>query len=42
MLEFTARHSIKPVIETYPFDRVNEALKRLLSGKTRYRIVLNT
>jgi len=40
MLEFTARHDIKPVIETFRFDQVNEALDRLRSGKTRYRIVL--
>jgi len=41
MLEFAARHDIKPVIETYPFARVNDAVKRLRSGKTRYRIVLS-
>ena len=41
MLDFTARHGIKPVIETYRFDQVNEALDRLRSGKTRYRIVLS-
>ena len=41
MLEFTARHGIKPVIETFRFDQVNEALDRLRSGKTRYRIVLS-
>jgi uncharacterized zinc-type alcohol dehydrogenase-like protein len=41
MLEFAARHDIKPVIETYPFDQVNEALDRLRSGKARYRIVLS-
>lgn len=41
MLEFAVRHNIKPVIETYRFDQVNEALERLKSGKTRYRIVLS-
>lgn len=41
MLEFAARHHIEPVIETYRFDQVNEALERLRSGRTRYRIVLS-
>jgi uncharacterized zinc-type alcohol dehydrogenase-like protein len=41
MLEFAARHDIKPVIETFRFDQVNEALDRLRSGNTRYRIVLS-
>jgi len=40
MLEFAARHDIRPVIETYPMDQVNEAMERLRSGKARYRIVL--
>ena len=41
MLEFAARHDIKPVIEVYPFDQVNEAMERLRSGQARYRIVLS-
>lgn len=40
MLDFALRHDIKPVIETYPFDQVNEAMERLRSGQARYRIVL--
>jgi uncharacterized zinc-type alcohol dehydrogenase-like protein len=40
MLEFATRHSIKPVIETFAFEQVNEALARLKSGQARYRIVL--
>ena len=40
MLEFAARHNIKPVIETYRFDQANEAMARLRSGQARYRIVL--
>lgn len=40
MLDFVVRHQIQPVIETFPFERVNEALARLRSGKARYRIVL--
>jgi len=40
MLEFAARHDIRPVIETFKMDQVNEALAHLASGKARYRIVL--
>lgn len=40
MLDFSARHSIAPVIETFPMSKVNEALEHLRSGKARYRIVL--
>lgn len=40
MLEFTARHRIRPIIETFPMDRVNDAREHLHSGKARYRIVL--
>jgi uncharacterized zinc-type alcohol dehydrogenase-like protein len=40
MLEFSARHSIAPITETFPMSKVNDALERLRSGKARYRIVL--
>jgi len=40
MLEFSARHSIAPITETFPISRVNEALEHLRAGKARYRIVL--
>jgi uncharacterized zinc-type alcohol dehydrogenase-like protein len=41
MLEFAARHDIKPVTESFSFDQVNEAMERLRSGQARYRIVLS-
>lgn len=41
MLDFAARHDIKPVIETFHMDQVNEAMDRLRSGQARYRIVLS-
>jgi uncharacterized zinc-type alcohol dehydrogenase-like protein len=41
MLDFAVRHQIKPVIETFPMDRVNDAMARLRSGQARYRIVLS-
>lgn len=40
MLEFSARHGIRPVTEVYPMSRANEALEHLRAGKARYRIVL--
>lgn len=39
-LALVARGKVKPVIETYPLDRVNEARERLEHGKVRYRAVL--
>lgn len=40
MLEFSARHSVAPITETYPMSKVNDALEHLRAGKARYRIVL--
>ena len=40
MLEFSARHSVAPVVEYFPMSNVNDALERLRSGNARYRIVL--
>jgi uncharacterized zinc-type alcohol dehydrogenase-like protein len=40
MLEFSARHSVAPITETFPMSKVNDALEHLRSGKARYRIVL--
>jgi uncharacterized zinc-type alcohol dehydrogenase-like protein len=40
MLDFAGRHNIKPIVEMFTFDQVNEAMQRLASGNARYRIVL--
>ena len=40
MLEFAARHHIEPMVETYPMDKVNDAMEKLRSGECRYRLVL--
>ncbi|WP_442483517.1 NADPH-dependent aldehyde reductase Ahr [Aeoliella sp. SH292] len=40
MLEFCARHDIKPLVETYPMSKINEAMQHLAAGKARYRVVL--
>jgi alcohol/geraniol dehydrogenase (NADP+) len=41
MLEFSARHSVAPVVEAFPMSKVNDALEHLRAGKARYRIVLD-
>jgi len=41
MLEFSVRHNIKPVVENYRFDQVNEAMEKLRNGDVRYRVVLS-
>ncbi len=40
MLDFAARHRIEPVVETYKFSEINEALEKLRHDKPGYRIVL--
>jgi alcohol/geraniol dehydrogenase (NADP+) len=40
MLAFTARHNIRPIIETFPMTDANEALHHVRQGKARYRAVL--
>jgi len=40
MLEFSARHGIEPITETFPMSKVNDAMEKLRSGKPRYRLVL--
>ncbi|GJL76393.1 NAD(P)-dependent alcohol dehydrogenase [Nitrosomonas sp.] len=41
MLDFAVQHHIKPMIEVFRFDAVNEAIAHLADGKARYRIVLS-
>lgn len=40
MLEMAAGHQILPVIEKYPMGEVNTGVERVISGKVRYRVVL--
>jgi D-arabinose 1-dehydrogenase-like Zn-dependent alcohol dehydrogenase len=39
-LTFSARTGVKPMIETYPLEKTQEAFERMLSGKARFRVVL--
>lgn len=40
MLDFAARHGVRPAVETFPMSKVNDAMARLESGKARYRVVI--
>ena len=40
LLDFVGRHGIEARTEHFPFDRVNDAIEHLRSGKARYRVVL--
>ena len=40
MLDVAAQYGIKPVIETFPLEDVNEAIDRVRSNKVRYRAIL--
>ncbi len=39
-LAFSARTGVHSMNETFPFERVNEAYERMMSGKARFRVVL--
>src|SRR5438477_781260 len=39
-LAFSARTGVQSMNETFPFERVNEAYDRMISGKARFRVVL--
>ena len=41
MLEFCARHNIKPEVEHFPMSKINQIIGYLEAGKPRYRIVLD-
>ena len=41
MLDFAKLHDIKPVVEQFKFEQVNEAVERLRSGAPHYRVVLS-
>jgi D-arabinose 1-dehydrogenase-like Zn-dependent alcohol dehydrogenase len=41
-LKFCALTGVRPMIETYPLSKAPEAFDRMMSGKARFRVVLNT
>jgi D-arabinose 1-dehydrogenase-like Zn-dependent alcohol dehydrogenase len=40
LLALVAKGKVKPRLETYPLDRINEALARQEAGAVRYRAVV--
>jgi D-arabinose 1-dehydrogenase-like Zn-dependent alcohol dehydrogenase len=40
-LAFSVRTGVRSMNEVYPLDRVSEAYDRMMSGKARFRVVLN-
>jgi len=40
MLRFCAIHKIVPLVETFPFEKINEAMKYVKENKARFRVVL--
>ncbi|MFB7333987.1 zinc-binding dehydrogenase [Streptomyces adustus] len=39
-MAFSALHNIRPMTETVPLDRADEAYRKMLAGKARFRMVL--
>src|SRR5262249_44758225 len=39
-LEFSARFGVRPMVETFPLERVAEAYDRMITGRARFRSVL--
>ena len=39
-LRFSALSGVRPMIETFPLERAQEAYDRMVSGKARFRVVL--
>ena len=40
MLDFAKLHNIEPQTETFPFEKINDAISHLRNGKAKYRVVL--
>lgn len=41
MIDFAAKHDVKPDIEVVPTDYVNTAMERLLKADVKYRFVID-
>jgi D-arabinose 1-dehydrogenase-like Zn-dependent alcohol dehydrogenase len=41
-MRFSAMTGIRPMTETFPLEKVSEAYDRMMSNKTRFRVVLTT
>ncbi len=41
-MNFSALTGVRPMVETYPLEKAEEAYERMMSGKARFRVVLTT
>jgi len=41
MIDFAAKHDVKPDIEVVPVDYVNTAMERLVKADVKYRFVID-
>jgi D-arabinose 1-dehydrogenase-like Zn-dependent alcohol dehydrogenase len=41
-LKFSSLIGVKPMVETYPLEKAEDAYERMMSGKARFRVVLTT
>jgi D-arabinose 1-dehydrogenase-like Zn-dependent alcohol dehydrogenase len=41
-LSFSTLNSVRAMTEVYPLERAAEAYERMMSGKSRFRVVLTT
>ncbi len=39
-LRFSVLTGVRPMIEKYPLEKVNEAYEQMISGRARFRVVL--
>ena len=40
-MSFSVRSDVRPMIEVFPLEDVTEAFEQMISGKARFRAVLN-
>jgi D-arabinose 1-dehydrogenase-like Zn-dependent alcohol dehydrogenase len=41
-LKFSALSGVRPMVETYPLERASDGYEQMISGRSRFRVVLST
>ena len=41
-MKFSAMHGVRPMTETFPLEKAQEAYERMMSNNARFRVVLTT
>ena len=39
-MDFSVLTGVRPMIETYPLEKAKEGYERMISGRSRFRVVL--